>query len=381
VKKYYFEKESQVHQLQNTLAHQRLSASRTSLDDSEYCDRFARLNGQIQNLSFGIRKSWEAIPEWLQRVVNKDALATGTREMTAVGRAYISWWLWSQLFERVFHPDLDPEFSQALRSIANNIRRNAPPAQSGEEEEALSSKICSWRMATIEGLQDQLRSAAAQQNRSDLVTELTERLVSDTSSFLVEPTPQELIGGVAMIVELAVNIAVHIPMESREVGIEYYPPLYMVIPDLMTVEQGIPVPPLTAPIQGDSPSDSVGADAAMLKGERDGADNKSRASAEEQHPPSQAAQEHKGKRGVLAGLMGSKPTSNAPPAGMKPGSSGSVKANTGSGTGGPNPSGRETPTGQSGAPKEERVRFAVGLGVVIRGRRVLVKTPIFTTSV
>ena len=33
VKKYYFEKESQVHQLQNTIAHQRLSASRTSLDD------------------------------------------------------------------------------------------------------------------------------------------------------------------------------------------------------------------------------------------------------------------------------------------------------------------------------------------------------------
>ncbi|KAK5007980.1 hypothetical protein LTR60_005576, partial [Cryomyces antarcticus] len=33
VKKYYFEKEDQVKQLQNTLAHQRLSQSKTSLDD------------------------------------------------------------------------------------------------------------------------------------------------------------------------------------------------------------------------------------------------------------------------------------------------------------------------------------------------------------
>jgi hypothetical protein len=314
-------------------------------------------------------------------VVNKDALATGTREMTAVGRAYISWWLWSQLFERVFHPDLDPDFSTALKSIANNIRRNAPPAQSGEEEEALSSKICSWRMATIEGLQDQLKSAAAQQNRSELITELTDRLIADTSSFLMDPTPQELIGGVGMIVELAVNIAVHIPMESREVGIEYYPPLYMVIPDLMVVEQGIPVPALTAPIQGDSPSDVVGPDGASLKGERDGADNKSRASAEEPQPPSQAAQEPKGKRGVLAGLIGSsKPGASAQQQqGHKPGSSGSSKVNPIAAGSGPNPSGRETPTGQP--PKEERVRFAVGLGVVIRGRRVLAKTPIFTTAI
>ncbi|KAI7343295.1 hypothetical protein KC336_g23065, partial [Hortaea werneckii] len=45
VKKYYFEKEDQVKQLQNSLAHQRLSQSRTSLDDSEYTTRFNRLDG------------------------------------------------------------------------------------------------------------------------------------------------------------------------------------------------------------------------------------------------------------------------------------------------------------------------------------------------
>src|SRR4051812_10803302 len=96
VKKYYFDREAQVHQLQNTLANQRLSTSRTSLDDSEYSTRFSRLDGLISQLAFSIRKSWTSIPEWLHRAVNRDAMATGKQEMTAVGRAFISWWLYLQ---------------------------------------------------------------------------------------------------------------------------------------------------------------------------------------------------------------------------------------------------------------------------------------------
>ena len=75
-----------------------MSVSRTSLDDSEYKNRFERLIGLIGQLSFAIRKSWKQVPEWMHKGVNKDALAAGAREMTGVGRAYISWWLHSELF-------------------------------------------------------------------------------------------------------------------------------------------------------------------------------------------------------------------------------------------------------------------------------------------
>jgi hypothetical protein len=56
VKGLYFEKQAQVEQLQNTLANQRLSQSRTSLDDSEYLTRFQRLDGAIKEVAFSIRK-------------------------------------------------------------------------------------------------------------------------------------------------------------------------------------------------------------------------------------------------------------------------------------------------------------------------------------
>ena len=99
VKKYYFEKEDQVKQLQNSLAHQRLSQSRTSLDDSEYTTRFNRLDGLIAQLAFSIRKNWKSIPSWLLSSVNKDAVATGKQEMTAAGRAFISCWLVEEVFD------------------------------------------------------------------------------------------------------------------------------------------------------------------------------------------------------------------------------------------------------------------------------------------
>ena len=382
VKKYYFEKESQVHQLQNTLAHQRLSASRTSLDDSEYAARFSRLEGLTAQLSFSIRKSWNKIPEWLHRAVNKDAIATGKQEMTAVGRAYISWWLWTEIFERIFHPDLEMSLSVQLKSIANTIRRNAPPFQSGEEEEALGAKLSSWRMATLEGLQDQLRSPAAAQHKAALIHLLNEKLITNISGYLVDPAPPDLAGGVFMIVELAVNIAIHLPVESREVGIEYYPPLYVIVPEVMKLEQGIPA--LTSPILADtSPSDSL-PDNASLKGstgekEREPGQDGNRNSADEQSTGNSLAQkeEKRGGRGMLANFIGggsskSGGSGQQPPGGPppKPGSSGSAAA--GNKTGG----GRDTP-----AQKEERVRFAIGLGVVIRGRSVLVKAPVYTTMV
>ena len=69
VKRLYFDGKTQVdqlngqvEQLQNAVANQRMSQSRTSLDDNEYTTRFNRLNGAIMNLSFNIRKDWRSVP-------------------------------------------------------------------------------------------------------------------------------------------------------------------------------------------------------------------------------------------------------------------------------------------------------------------------------
>jgi hypothetical protein len=394
VKKYYFEKESQVHQLQNTIANQRMSVSRTSLDDSEYKNRFERLIGLIGQLSFAIRKSWKQVPEWMHRGVNKDALAAGAREMTGVGRAYISSWLFSELFERMFHPDLDPNLSYALKMIATNIRRCAPPAHSQEEDEALTTKISSWRLATIEGLSDQIRSPAAQQNRATVSRILNEKLITDISAFLTDPPPADLPGGVQMIIELAINIASHLPMESREVFIFYCPPLSYFSADDMNVETGIP--PLTAAMSplNESPSDN-GADYVLVQDDASGGAEKPDDEASGARDDQAGRRGGRGMLGIITGDRGGKP--GGPPAQQGGGPGGKVAPGQAAGNGkASNGSGRETPTGgqqplqlvaggQQPPPppqqKEERVRLAIGLGVGIRNRSVLVRVPVYTTMI
>ncbi|KAI7072747.1 hypothetical protein KC352_g42367, partial [Hortaea werneckii] len=235
VKKYYFEKEDQVKQLQNSLAHQRLSQSRTSLDDSEYTTRFNRLDGLVAQLAFSIRKTWKSMPDWLDRSVNKDAVSIGKQEMTAGGRSFISKWLVNEVFNKYFHPDLEPSLSAQLKAIQLNIRRFAPPAQSVEEEEYLTSKVINWRLSTLEGLQDALRSPRCADNRAQLTDMLKEQLIKTLAVHLQDPPPSDLEGGVHMIIELVISIAIHLPVESRDVVIEYFMPGYSIMPEHMKV--------------------------------------------------------------------------------------------------------------------------------------------------
>lgn len=123
VKRYYFEKDAQVQHLQNTVAHQRMAVSRTVLDDNEYANRFGRLDGAIKDLAFSIRKDWKDLPPWLIGFVNDNAHEAGTKEMTAVGRAVMSRWLVEEIFNRHFHPTLEPTLSQQLKDIENNLRQ------------------------------------------------------------------------------------------------------------------------------------------------------------------------------------------------------------------------------------------------------------------
>lgn len=362
MKKYYFEKEDQVKQLQNSLAHQRLSQSRTSLDDSEYTTRFNRLDGLIAQLAFSIRKSWRSMPSWLVQSVNKDAVATGKQEMTAAGRAFISCWLVEEVFDKYFHPDLDITTSTLLKTIQHNIRRFAPPSQSAEEEDYLISKVVNWRLSTLEGLQDQLRSPACPQNRTNLTQSLQDQLINALAVHLQDPPPSDLEGGVHMIIELVVGIAIHLPMESRDVVIEYFMPGQPVVPEQMKMESGIP--PLGVSIADDSAErqslKSVGSDLT------DTADGNNHGGGGDGDGNGQ--QSVKSKRGMLSAFSSGKGGKGGHAAQGKQSAAGGSSGSLG------RPESAQGKEDQGGPP---RVRMAAGIGVSVRGRMVLVKAPVF----
>lgn len=250
VKRLYFDGKSQiealngqVEHLQNAVANQRMSQSRTALDDSEYSTRFNRLNGAINNLSFNIRKDWRCVPQWLDKCVSPDGLKTGKQEMTAVGRAVISRWLWEEVFNKCFHPGLEPTLSENLKGIELSIRNNAYTMSSQEELNALTSKVVSWRMTTLEGLHRQLSSNETADNRTLFTDKSTSNLTACLYQFLNNPPPAGVEGSTSMIIELAVGIAANLPLESRDVAISYPLPGDMVQPHLMEVEK-TPLPPL-----------------------------------------------------------------------------------------------------------------------------------------
>lgn len=232
---------SQIEQLQNAVANQRMSQSRTSLDDNEYATRFNRLNGAINNLSFNIRKDWVTLPAWLVPFVSADALKTGKQEMTAVGRAVITRWIVEEIFNRSFHPGLDAELSRQLKIIEHNIRAFSYTMSSQEEFDALTNKVVAWRMTTLDGLQDVLRSGEAVENRNDFTRRATSNLTACLFQHLADPPPAGVDGSASMIVELAVGIACNMPLESRDVAIVYPLPEQPIQPDLMEVEKtGLP---------------------------------------------------------------------------------------------------------------------------------------------
>lgn len=376
MKKYYFDKDAQVQQLQNTLAHQRLSQSRTSLDDNEYANRFSRLDGAINNLAFNLRRDWRQVPPWLAPHVNRDATTSPTKEMTAVGRAAISRWLVEELLDRFFHPGLDPGLSTHLKIIERNLRRFAPPTPSDEEKDALLAKISNWRLSTLDGLQEILASPQATENRTALTEMLVEKLVAYLGMMLKEPTPAGLEGGVSMIVELAVGISANLPLESRDVFVEHVSPGQLIVDSYMKVESGLP--PLTAP--GEAPVDGDTASLATKQTEETGSvdsretgNSNGNAAPEDKDqaggPQAQAAGAAK-KKGMFGSFIG----------GTNSGSKkGSIASSTTS-SAGVAPQSSIVAAGASGSMgerKEERVRFATFMAVEVRGRSVLVKAPVY----
>ncbi|KAG5973779.1 hypothetical protein E4U58_004233 [Claviceps cyperi] len=262
VKRLYFDGKSQiehlngqVEQLQNAVAKQRMSQSRTAWDDSEYSTRFNRLNGAIINLAFNIRKDWRSLPTWVERFVSTDALKTGKQEMTAVGRAVVSRWLVDEVFLNCFHPALDEALSTQLKEIEKSIRGNSYTLHSQEEFDALTAKVVDWRMTTLDGLQRKLESTTATENRTTLTNKITANLTAYLHQFLSTPPPPGVAGSTSVIAELAVAIAANLPLESRDVAIMYPLPGDAVQTDIMQVEQpGLPPPDKHQELSSDTDS-------------------------------------------------------------------------------------------------------------------------------
>ncbi|CCC08371.1 unnamed protein product [Sordaria macrospora k-hell] len=311
---------NQVEQLQNAIANQRMSQSRTSLDDSEYTTRFNRLQGAITNLAFNIRKEWKTLPKWLDPYVTADALKTGRQEMTAVGRAVITRWVVDEIFNRCFHPGLEPELSKQLKTIEQNIRHFSYTLNSQEEHDALTSKVLA-----------------------------TSNLTAHLFQHLTEPAPVGVDGSVGMIVELAVGIASNLPLESRDVAIVYPLPEQPIQTKLMEVEKTA-LPPLEGRPSDASEEGTAGDGAKESSKERARGDKATRS----------------GMLNTIHHTIGGNSAAGGPPGSRK----GSIADSS------------TLPTAPSGAASQSkdagRVRFAGSFGVEVRGRHVLVKAPVWT---
>ncbi|KAJ5549531.1 hypothetical protein N7513_006765 [Penicillium frequentans] len=341
VKRYYFEKEAQVQHLQNTVAHQRMAVSRTVLDDNEYTNRFQRLDGAIKDLAFSVRKDWRIIPTWLHGLVTDDALTVGTKEMMALGRAVVSRWLMEEVFQRHFHPGLDPGLSIQLKSIEMNLRRQQMRPVTDEDRENAIAKLSNWRRTTFDGLGDTLANPTAQEHRAELIEHLTVELATFLSTQLQDQALPGLEAGVRMIIENTINIIEKIPLEARDVCVEYFPPNISFHDNYMKVEGQLP--PLTH--QPPPPADQEVDD----EGDSSPASNSTGPCADGASP----APREPRRRSVFGALMGRRPA--------------------------------DPPTRPAGGEKTEqaepsRIRFASFLTVEVRGKgpaTVLIKAPVW----
>ncbi|KAF7714561.1 Uncharacterized protein PECH_006111 [Penicillium ucsense] len=356
VKRYYFDKDAQVQHLQNTVAHQRMAVSRTVLDDNEYANRFTRLDGAIKDLAFSVRKDWRGVPGWLHGLVAEEATA---KEMTAAGRAVISRWLVEEVFHRHLHPGLDPTLSIQLKSIEMNLRRQQVRPPTEEERENVLVRISNWRRTTFDGLGDALSAPSAQKHRDELVDYLTADLTAFLSGQLHESAQPGLEAAVRMIIESSVNITEKIPLEARDVSVEYFLPNSSFDETCMKVDGVLPPlahppspPPLATPTDGDVSTDGPApetCDASLAAAADSG-------SSVVQKTP---------RKSVLGALMGRRPL-------------GSATGRTPAGAA-PHEENKSQPAGED-REKHSRIRFASFLAIEVRGKGspvVLVKAPVW----
>jgi hypothetical protein len=263
--------------------------------------------------------------------VNKECMGTGSKEMIAIGRAFISNFIAERLFEKYFHPGLDAALSQQLKSVEHGIRRNAA---SSEEDDSIIAKKVAWRITTLDALRPDLQSPEAAEHRSKLTETIVSELMTELDSYLRDlPTGTD--AGVRMIVDLAVGISANIPLESRDIRVLYPTPGQYFDSAFMKQETGLP--PLTSAINAGEVDDHVD--------EKDGLEDK--------------------KAGLMKAFKGKLSAPQGAELGTKQDGGSKVSLTNRPGT----PSGKSDDAG--------KVRIAGFLAVEVRGRSILVKAPVY----
>lgn len=338
-----------------------MAVSRTVLDDNEYASRFGRLDGAIKDLAFSIRKDWKNLPSWLHGYVNDDAHMVGTKEMTATGRAVISRWVVEEVFQRYFHPALDPQLSAHLKTIENNLRQQQQgKSYTDEDRENAIARISNWRRTTFDGLGDALTGKTADDNRSQLIENLIAKLVASLEMNLVDPPPVGLDTGARMIIENTVGIAEKIPLESRDICVDYFHPGSLLNENVMKIETS--VPPLT------NVKSDVRGSVDQERGPVDDIEDSS--SSNSQEMGSSPPQGKEKKKSVFSSLM--KKTESVRTSGRKDEEKDHPSASAGGQTPG---------QGQGqGQQQIQQIRFAAFVAAEVRGKgpaNVLVKAPVY----
>lgn len=220
------------------MATKNLSESRTSLDDGEYVKRLESLDVSIRELAFSMRKHWRSLPDWIAPYVSEDAIQAASKEMIAVGRAFVSQWLYSTIFRQHFHPALPEALSLGLKACQQNL--GPQPGSSAEVNSTSLARTTIWRLATIDGLTSYLSpsSPTASANTDTFISNHTQSLVTALSQHLIDPHPAELhlTTSISSIIDSVAKILSHIPLESRDVQLQYYMPETVVDTEIMKVE-------------------------------------------------------------------------------------------------------------------------------------------------
>ncbi|KAI5294329.1 hypothetical protein KEM52_004235, partial [Ascosphaera acerosa] len=243
----YAGEKNRVYNLQNVIASQQMTAN-TVLDDAQYDRMFQQLDGAINTLAFNIRKSWVQLPTWLKDYVREDAMATGTKEMTAVGRALLSRVVHDEIFERYLHPGIYENLSRTLKKIESYLRgMYITTATTEESRQTGVAKVSAWRSATIEGLSG-LIQRDSQEAKTKLAQMLTDDWKSRISEFLKSPAPTALEGGLRSIIDIALDLLEYRALETREIRTVFICPEQDIDTRFMTRDQSLP--PFQTP-QGD----------------------------------------------------------------------------------------------------------------------------------
>ncbi|KAI5308068.1 hypothetical protein KEM55_006657, partial [Ascosphaera atra] len=259
-----------VHDLQDTIASQRISSSNIKLDDNAYVQMFERLEGATHNIAYNLRTHWHRLPVWLEIYVNEGALQAGGKEMTVVGKSFISRFL-QECIENYFHPEIDTSTSRMLAAVEKNLKIRYGGV-TDENKETRAAILSTWRKATMEGMQYQIHYSGKLWREVN-VDNLVEYFKNYSGPWISWPGPAGIDDSLRGMFELALDIRGNMGHESREFRTMSFQPGSPIAAEFMKMENSLPpliVNPSEDPNNSNNKGTSGDDNASIKSGNRKG---------------------------------------------------------------------------------------------------------------